>query len=88
MILSSMARGIDVEYHSVVQTIEVVGEEVRVGDQQGRTWEANKVRGPLPVATLHSVLATAGCCHRASVSSKERKHHLLTSSGRQEVWSN
>lgn len=43
MILSRLARGIDVEYHSVVQTIEVVGEGVRVGDQQGRTWEADKV---------------------------------------------
>lgn len=87
MILSRLASGIDVEYNSVVKTIEVVDEGVRVGDQQGQNWEADKVPyRPLSGTTLSHV--TAGGCHGASVSSKERKHHFLASSWRQEVWSN
>lgn len=42
-ILTGMARGIDILYNTIVQSIEVVGEGVRVGDQQGQTWEADKV---------------------------------------------
>lgn len=42
-ILTGMARGIDVDYHTVVQTVQVEGEGVRVGDQNGRFWEADKV---------------------------------------------
>lgn len=87
-ILSRLARGIDVEYHSVVKTIEVVDEGVRVGDQQGQSWEADKVPYRPMSVTTSSGHVTAGGCHSASVSSKERKHHFLTTSWRQEVWSN
>ena len=42
-ILTGMARGIDIAYHTTVETVEVVGEGVRVGDQNGQFWEADKV---------------------------------------------
>lgn len=43
VLLSRMACDIDISYHSVVQTVEVVREGVRVVDKQGRIWEADKV---------------------------------------------
>jgi hypothetical protein len=38
-----MVRGIDIAYHTTVETVEVVGEGVRLGDQNGQFWEADKV---------------------------------------------
>ncbi|CAI8024054.1 Lysine-specific histone demethylase 1B [Geodia barretti] len=42
-ILTGMVRGIDIAYHTTVETVEVVGEGVRLGDQNGQFWEADKV---------------------------------------------
>ena len=42
-ILTGMAQGLDIDYNTPVKTIAVEGEGVRVGDEQGRMYEADKV---------------------------------------------
>ena len=90
-----MVRGIDVEYHTSVRSVEVVGEGVRVGDQNGRIWEADKVLWQTTVVvnvvfhygSLIELLWSPGGCHGTTISAEGRKHTIFSSSWRQEVWS-
>ena len=91
MILSQLAHDINIDYNTVVRNVEVVGEGVRVGDQQGRTWEADKVYDHTTVVQhvhhygMHHSPYLSGGGHSAPLCTEGGAYHVLPASRSQEV---